>query len=145
MFISEKNKKNLLRSLIIYLGITAFIAVFGVVYEHFGHGVVSLAMYLAFLYPLTLGCLVYLALWLIKTKYMPSFLIQNIYNFGVAMLTCGSIFRGVVEIYGTPRETMCIAYVIIGSIFAGLAFLIFAINLLLKHFAKDKLEKKEIE
>ena len=142
MFISEKNKSKTFKSFLIYVGITAFIALFGYVYEIFGRGVYSLAMYLAFLYPLGFGCLFYLALWLFMA-YVPSFLVQNIYNTGVAILTCGSIYRGVVEIYGTPREALCTAYVIIGSILVGIGLLLYIISFLYNYFKKEKPQEEE--
>ena len=142
MFISEKNNKNVLRSLLIYLGISAFVAAFGAVYEHFGHGVVSLAMYLAFLYPLCLGALPYFILLFLPIKISPSFLTQNVYNAGVAILTTGSIYRGVVEIYGTPREEMCLAYVIIGVSLIAVSVALFLVGLFIKR--PDKLNKNNI-
>ena len=141
MFISEKNSSKTFKSLLIYAGITAFIALFGYVYEMFGHGVISLAMYLAFLYPLSLGCVVYLLLWLLPIKWTPSFVTQNIYNFGVAMLTLGSIYRGVVEIYGTPREEMCRAYLIIGLVFISIAIILLIIGLIKRFLITHKVLK----
>ena len=55
MFTSEKNPKTVLKELILYIGITAFIALFGFIYEQFSHGVNSLYMWLAWLWVLGFG------------------------------------------------------------------------------------------
>lgn len=141
LFISEKNNKKTLRSFFIYLGITAFIALFGSVYQLFGHGQHSLEMYLAFLFPLVLGCCTYLASRFLPVKWVPSFLAQNFYNTGVGILTCGFIFKGVVEIYGTSRPIMFNTYIIIGCVLIGIGLALYIIGLISNKFSTNKKEE----
>ena len=65
LFISENNKSVVLKKLILYIGITAFIALFGIIYEQFSHGVNSNYMWFAWIRPLIAGVGVYLLLYLL--------------------------------------------------------------------------------
>ena len=101
---------------IIFLAVSVFVAIFGIVYEWFGHGILSMSMILAFLYPFLLGFIPTLAL------------SCNLFYSGIATLTVGSIAMGVVEIYGTTNRFM-IVYTVTGSVLlcigmcaAGIAF-----------------------
>ena len=141
LFISEKNKSKVFRSLLISVGITALTALFGFVYEIFSHGVLSYFMYLAFLIPLGLGCLVYLAMWFFNIKFIPSTLVRSIYNTGVGIVTAGFIYKGVTDIYGTPRNSMFITYLVIGLILLIKGILLYIFGLIYNNFTKDKLEK----
>ena len=67
-----------------YVFLSVFIFVFAQIYEYFSHGVYSNYMLYAFLIPF-LGLAV------------PSFL----WKCGIATLTVGSIYKGILEIYGT--------------------------------------------
>ena len=82
-----------------YVFLSIFIFVFAQIYEYFSHGVYSNYMLYAFLIPF-LG----LAL--------PSFLLHSLkkslpansrflWKCGIATLTVGSIYKGILEIYGT--------------------------------------------
>ena len=82
-----------------YLLLSVFVFVFAQIYEYFSHGVYSNYMLYAFLIPF-LG----LAL--------PSFLLHSLkkslpanscflWKCGIATLTVGSIYKGILEIYGT--------------------------------------------
>lgn len=130
-FISEPDKKKILRSLFIYIGVTLFVALFGFVYELFGHGVHSLAMEFAFLYPLGFGVIIYGLLYAFPIKMCPGFLVQNIYNFGIAMLTCGSIFQGVIEIYGTTNTFFSYTYYIVGALATSAALVLYIIGIII--------------
>ena len=88
-----------MKKTILYLFLSVFIFVFAQIYEYFSHGVYSNYMLYAFLIPF-LG----LAL--------PSFLLHSLkkslpansrflWKCGIASLTVGSIYKGVLEIYGT--------------------------------------------
>ena len=82
-----------------YLAVSAFCALFGSVYESFSHGVYSPFMVFAFAIPLVLGAAAFFALSF--TAIAPCGLARRLYHSGVATLTVGSVFEGVVEIYGT--------------------------------------------
>ena len=82
-----------------YVFLSLFIFVFAQIYEYFSHGVYSNYMLYAFLIPF-LGLAV------------PSFLLHSLkktlpanscflWKCGIATLTVGSIYKGVLEIYGT--------------------------------------------
>ncbi len=117
MYISELSlKRNLLGSIV---G-TVFIALFGAVYEVFSHEVYSYYMIYAFAVPLVLGVLLY-SLLLILKKY-PGKAAMNLWNSGIAALSVGCVFRGVLEIYGTTNS-LIVVYSIAGFVFliAGIA------------------------
>lgn len=82
-----------------YLVLSVFVFVFSQIYEYFSHGVYSNYMLYAFLIPF-LGLSV------------PSFLLHSLkkslpansrflWKSGIATLTLGSIYKGILEIYGT--------------------------------------------
>ena len=129
MFTSEKNPKTVLKELILYVGITLFIALFGFVYEQFSHGVDSLYMWLAWLWVLGFGVVPYLLLYFLPIKRVPGTLAECVYNFGVAILTTRSIFLGVLQIYGKTNSKMVIVYTILAIIFlvAGLTLYLYGL------------------
>ena len=82
-----------------YLFLSLFVFVFAQIYEYFSHGVYSNYMLYAFLIPFLGLC-------------VPSFLLHHLekalpansrflWKSGIATLTVGSIYKGVLEIYGT--------------------------------------------
>ena len=148
MFISEKIKRNTLKSLYIYIGVTIFIGLFGAIYEMNSNNVFSPAMYLAWIIPCTLGVGMYILLTYAPIKQVPGTLVECIYNFGVAMLTVRSIFIGVIEIYGTTNKAMLLAYTIISIIFlaiGGSAYLaIFIYSLIQNRKQKRTKNNKEV-
>ena len=97
-------KKQALR----YLIFSIFLVIFGTVYEQFSHGVNSNYMIYAFLIPLILGFGSSIVL-----KKHPSKLSNILYSLGVITITFGSLFKGVLDIYGTTNK-LIILYPIIG-------------------------------
>ena len=81
-----------------YLYAAIFCAFFGAVYERFGHGVYSYFMLYAFAFPLTLGALPAILYGLRGAAPRVS---RKLWGAGVATLTVGSLFRGVLDNYGT--------------------------------------------
>ena len=130
MFILESNKKALLKRVILYVGITAFIALFGIVYEQFSHNVNSFYMWFAWIFVLA-GLIPYLILFAAPIKWMPGPLTECVYNFGVAMLTVRSVFIGVLEIYGKTGVKMELAYTVLAIVFltGGIVLYIFGLFL----------------
>ncbi len=109
MYISEISlKRNLLGN----IAGTMFLALFGAVYELFSHEVYSYFMIYAFFVPLILGVLTY-ALMLIFRKY-PKRAALKLWNAGIAALSVGCLFRGVLEIYGTTNS-LGVVYPIAGG------------------------------
>ena len=74
-------------------------------------------MWFAWAWVLGFGVVPYLLLYLLPIKYVPGTITENIYNFGVAMITTRSIFIGVIYIYGTTHEKMILVYSILSIIF----------------------------
>lgn len=148
MFISEKIKRNTLKSLYIYIGVTIFIGLFGAIYEMNSNNVFSPAMYLAWIIPCILGVGVYLTLTYAPIKQVPGTLVECIYNFGVAMLTVRSIFIGVIEIYGTTNRVMLTIYTVLSIVFlaiGGSAYLaIFIYSLIQNRKQKRTKNNKEV-
>ena len=85
----------------------AFFALFGAVYEHFSHEVYSYSMIYAFAVPLAAGALpLTLLLCRKRAVRMPSAGALVLWHAGLASLTVGLVFRGVLEIYGTTNRLM---------------------------------------
>ncbi len=116
MYTSEKDLKLNLRWHLIAAG---FLAVFGGIYELFSHGVYSGWMIFAFTVPLFLGALPYALL--LHLNRTPGKVFRNLWNAGIACLSVGSVFQGVLVIYGTTNS-LIIAYPITGSILMFLGF-----------------------
>ena len=93
---------SLKRNLLGNIAGTVFLALFGAVYELFSHEVYSYFMIYAFSVPLMLGVMPY-ALLLISRK-VPGRAALNLWNSGIAALSVGCVFRGVLEIYGTTNS-----------------------------------------
>ena len=95
-----------------HLAGTVFLALFGAVYEHFSHG--------AFAVPLVLGA-VPCALAIFRQRY-PVRAGLGLWNAGIAVLSVGSVMRGVLDIYGTTNALIAV-YPIAGCLFLGLGLL----------------------
>lgn len=80
-----------------FIGII-FIMLFSFIYEMFSHGVISLYMVLAFIYPL-IGLIVVL---LFRKKRL-NFLFINLLNGTVVSFTLYGIIHGILDIYGTTN------------------------------------------
>ena len=111
-----------------YLLTALFVALFGAVYEYFGHGVYSYFMIYAFAIPLVLGAVPFMAMGLFEWI-IPSDATVKLWGCGVATLTIGSLMRGVLDIYGTTNKLM-----IVYPVAAAVLFIAAAV----KHMAKAK-------
>ncbi len=109
---------------IVYLWISLFSAMFGIVYEIFSHQVYSSYMLFAFAFPLLGGALPFLAISFLQGKWYPGVIARNLYHSGIAALTVGSIVQGVLEIYGTTNDLIRI-YWGGGALLVGLGILVF--------------------
>ena len=113
------------KHLVFNLAGTLFLVLFGAVYEMFSHGVFSFYMLYAFSVPLVFGVTLYLILLFLR-KY-PDRVFLNLWNSAIVAFSAGSVFKGVLEIYGTTNS-LVIVYPICGCIMAvsALASLLFA-------------------
>ena len=107
---------------LIYLGISIFVFIFGQIYEYFSHGVYSSYMMFAFLIPF-IGLFIPSLLnnLILKRKITDNVTLP--WKCGIATLTVGSIYKGVLEIYGTSG-TFEQVYLIIGSLLCIIATIV---------------------
>lgn len=103
LYTSELNEARiqLLKKSRNYLYISLFCALFGGIYEFYSFGVYSYFMIYAFTVPLVLGTLPYLLAGLKQTVQMPCESSRKLWGAGIAAWTVGSLFKGVLDIYGT--------------------------------------------
>ncbi len=104
-------QKNILAHLIA----AVFLAFVGAVYEHFSHGVYSYYMIYGFGFPLVMGAVLYTIL-LMKGKH-PRRVFLNLWNSAIAAFSVGSVFAGVLAIYGTTNA-LVVVYPIAGGALA---------------------------
>lgn len=103
MSISARNVKRHLTGQIAW---TVFLGFFAAVYESFSHGVYSPFMIFAFAVPLLLAVLPY-ALLLFK-RADPGDAALGLWSAGAVTLSVGSVYQGVLEIYGTTHYLVAV-------------------------------------
>ena len=127
--IKNKDKKyTYKKTVFVYLAVSAFTFVINKVYAIFGHGVSSASMTWAFLYPFIGGVIFYLLIGLMLpeiNRFAGYRIMYNSYNSGIAVLTVGSILKGVMDIAGTSSSYLKL-YTIIGY-----AFIVFGLVILI--------------
>ena len=110
-------KEQIRKSRNLFAGITIFTVVFSIIYEHFSHGVYSGYMLCAWLIPLVgvvLPYSIYLRFGrLEKGEENPAY---SIYQSAVLTLLLGSIFQGILEIYGTTNRLSRVYWVVGGGL-----------------------------
>ena len=134
MYTNSKHGKTLVK----YLIATVFCVIFGAIYEHFSFGVYSNYMIYAFGFPLILGVLP--AAWMVLGRApISSILIEHpliscLWHTGVSILTVGSIFKGILDIYGTASALTYVYW------FAGGSLLLLALVMPLLYKAARNIE-----
>lgn len=108
---------------------------FGAVYENYSHGVFSYYMLYAFSVPLVFGVTLYTIL-LFAGKYPPRAFL-NLWNSAIAAFGVGSVFRGVLEIYGTTNS-LSIVYPIAGGVLGVSALVSLAVKPRRNHTPKGE-------
>ena len=103
----ERDRAELTKNLLFYVIATAFCALFSFIYELFSHGVYSYFMLFAFAIPLILGVLP-ISVMLRGVGRVPTRESCSFYDCGAATLTLGSVFQGVLEIFGTSNKLVAI-------------------------------------
>ena len=95
---------------------------FALIYELFSHQVYSLYMIGAFLLPLLFGAVPSAVLGAAPTGALPGTASRYLYHSGLATLTAGCLFRGVLEIYGTTSRLNAVYWAV------GTLLVIFAVG-----------------
>ena len=118
------NKKRFKKTVISYTLITIFFFAFSRIYEAFSFGETSVHMHYLFAVPLVGGII--LAILLKVLPYL-SRISLNLWNSAVAILTTGTLFRGIVNLSGRST-TLDAPYWYVGIGFVILALLSIVIN-----------------
>lgn len=113
------NKKRLKKTVISYILITIFFFAFSRIYEAFSFGETSVHMHYLFTVPLVGGIILTIFL-----KVLPHFsrISLNLWNSAVAIITAGTLFRGIVNLSGRST-TLDAPYWYVGIVFAVLAII----------------------
>ena len=122
--VTNFGKKRFKKTVISYTLITIFFFAFSRIYEAFSFGETSVHMHYLFTAPLVGGIL--LAIFL---KVLPHFsrISLNLWNSAVAIITAGTLFRGIVNLSGRST-TLDAPYWYVGIGFAILAIVTIFIN-----------------
>ena len=122
--VTNLGKKRFKKTVISYTLITIFFFAFSRIYEAFSFGETSVHMHYLFAVPLIGGIL--LAIFL---KVLPHFsrISLNLWNSAVAIITAGTLFRGIVNLSGRST-TLDAPYWYVGIGFAILAIVTIFIN-----------------
>lgn len=122
--VTNFGKKRFKKTVISYTLITIFFFAFSRIYEAFSFGETSVHMHYLFAAPLIGGIL--LAIFL---KILPYFsrISLNLWNSAVAIITAGTLFRGIVNLSGRST-TLDAPYWYVGTGFAILAIVTIFIN-----------------
>ena len=113
------NKKRFKKTVISYTLITIFFFAFSRIYESFSFGETSVHMHYLFAVPLVGGIILVILL-----KALPQFsrISFNLWNSAVAIITAGTLFRGIVNLSGRST-TLDAPYWYVGIVFAVLAII----------------------
>ncbi len=136
---TERDSRRMMKTGLVYLCISLLCAWFGAMYEQFSHGVFSYYMIYSFAFPLAGGALPFFLL-SFRGGRTPGRLPLHFYHSGVATLTVGSIFQGVLEIYGTTNPLTRV-YWIVGWSFVLCGIVGFVIGRRRKFAVSKKKEK----
>ncbi|MCD8087791.1 MAG: hypothetical protein LUE22_04280 [Oscillospiraceae bacterium] len=126
---TESDQRTAARTALVYLLVSLFFVLFGAIYEHFSHDVYSGYMIYAFAFPLLGGALPFSAMALLDSCPVPTRLTLNLYHSGIATLTVGSVFQGVLEIYGTTSRLIRV-YWIVGTLLTAGGIVLYLAGLL---------------
>lgn len=137
LFSLNSDRKKIRSTFLTYVCVVIFCVIFGFVYETKAHGIISHFMLYGFIVPLVLGLIPYFILFITKSNKGPGTTSSYIYNAGVATLTVGCYFKGVLDIYGTTRDVYVLIYLIVGCSLLVLGFLAYFIALT-SNSANDK-------
>ena len=122
--VTNLGKKRFKKTAISYTLITIFFFAFSRIYESFSYGETSVHMHYLFAVPLVGGIILVILL-----KALPQFsrISFNLWNSAVAIITAGTLFRGIVNLSGRST-TLDTPYWYVGIGFAILAIITIFIN-----------------
>ena len=125
--VTNLGKKRFKKTVISYTLVTIFFFAFSRIYEAFSFGETSVHMHYLFAVPLVGGIILVIFL-----KALPHFsrISLNLWNSAVAIVTTGTLFRGIVNLSG-HSTTLDAPYWYVGISFAIIAILSTFINPLL--------------
>ena len=117
--VTNLGKKRFKKTVISYTLITIFFFAFSRIYEAYSFGETSVHMHYLFAVPLVGGILLTMFL-----KVLPQFsrMSLNLWNSVVAIITAGTLFRGIVNLSGRST-TLDAPYWYVGIVFAVLAII----------------------
>lgn len=121
-------RQKLLKTALVYLGITVFCIVFTNIYEHYSYGEFSIYMRRMFWIPLLLGYLPFWVAYLLKKNVKINRIGYNLWNSGVAVLIHGCIIKGIIHISGRFTEYDSI-YWILGVFLLLIAILFYVMSM----------------
>lgn len=134
--VTNLGKKRFKKTAISYTLITIFFFAFSRIYEAFSFGETSVYMHYLFTVPLVGGIILVILL-----KALPHFsrINFNLWNSAVAIITAGTLFRGIVNLSGRST-TLDAPYWYVGISFAILAILSIIIHPLLTNKSSRVIE-----
>ena len=134
--VTNLGKKRFKKTVISYTLITIFFFAFSRIYESFSFGETSVHMHYLFTVPLVGGIILVILL-----KVLPYFsrISLNLWNSAVAIITTGTLFRGIVNLSGRST-TLDAPYWYVGISFAILAILSIIIHPLLTNKSSRVIE-----
>ena len=134
--VTNLGKKRFKKTVISYTLITIFFFAFSRIYEAFSFGETSVHMHYLFTVPLVGGIILVILL-----KVLPYFsrISLNLWNSAVAIITTGTLFRGIVNLSGRST-TLDAPYWYVGISFAILAILSIIIHPLLTNKSSRVIE-----
>ena len=131
--VTNLGKKRFKKTVISYTLITIFFFAFSRIYEAFSFGETAVHMHYLFAVPLVGGIILAILL-----KVLPYFsrISLNLWNSAIAIITTGTLFRGIVNLSGRST-TLDVPYWYVGISFAALAIL----SIFIKPFLTNKRTK----
>ena len=134
--VTNLGKKRFKKTVISYTLITIFFFAFSRIYEAFSFGETSVHMHYLFAVPLVGGIILVILLKVLPYFYRISL---NLWNSAIAIITTGTLFRGIVNLSGRST-TLDAPYWYVGISFAILAILSIIIHPLLTNKSSRVIE-----
>ena len=130
------SKKRFKKTVISYTQITIFFFIFSRIYEAFSFGETSVHMHYLFAVPLVGGILLTMFL-----KVLPQFsrMGLNLWNSAVAILTTGTLFRGIVNLSGRSTTLDALYW------YVGIGFVILTLLSIVIHPIRIKKKGRTVE